>query len=274
MDKFKKYAEILKDFSERMEMWKTCENDDIADAKEKYTAKALPEQLEKIRTEYAGRYSLVKENALTAVRNETKSIKQRNQGKFKPDFVDLELLNEINAIGVSGVPMTESEIEAYCRRALASRSSFCVRAVQNIAKKSNIRLNVPTEDTAFQVIDAADKRLKEIISTYDGEFKFGDRNKDQSLIMDSHGWGDSGFLNRLEQEYQKSTLEDIRIEQIAPKVFDAKKALDIEKKRQQPVELVNTDHVNVSAKPDGTNSSATQYVKKYSQKMMQADNQK
>ena len=49
MDKFKKYAEILKNFSKDMEMWKACEEDEIADAKEKYTSKALPEQLEKIK---------------------------------------------------------------------------------------------------------------------------------------------------------------------------------------------------------------------------------
>lgn len=34
---------------------------------------------------------------LEQVESETKSIKQRNQGKFKPDFVDLELLKELNA---------------------------------------------------------------------------------------------------------------------------------------------------------------------------------
>lgn len=38
MDKFKKYAEILKNFSKDMEMWKACEEDEIADAKEKYTS--------------------------------------------------------------------------------------------------------------------------------------------------------------------------------------------------------------------------------------------
>ena len=94
MEKFKKYAEILKDFSKDMELWKTCEEDDIADAERKYNQNALPEQIKKIRSEYAKKYALVRENALTKVRNETKSIKQRNQGKFKPDFVDLELLKE------------------------------------------------------------------------------------------------------------------------------------------------------------------------------------
>lgn len=34
-------AEILKNFSKDMEMWKACEEDEIADAKEKYTSKAF-----------------------------------------------------------------------------------------------------------------------------------------------------------------------------------------------------------------------------------------
>lgn len=271
MEKFKKYAEILKDFSKDMELWKTCEEDDIADAERKYNQNALPEQIKKIRSEYAKKYVLVRENALTKVRNETKSIKQRNQGKFKPDFVDLELLKELNAINMAGIPMTESEITAYCRRALASRSSFCVRAVQNIAKKSNIRLNVPTEDTAVQVIDAADKRLRKIISIYDGEFKFGDKNKDQSLIMDSHGWGDSGFLGRLEKEYQSATLEDIKISQMSRKEFETKSAVARVEQMKKPVESVEIgEDIGIRAKDDGSKSVAAQYAKKYSQKMLQA----
>lgn len=48
MEKFKKYAEILKDFSKDMELWKTCEEDDIADAERKYNQNALPEQIKKL----------------------------------------------------------------------------------------------------------------------------------------------------------------------------------------------------------------------------------
>lgn len=58
MDKFKKYAEILKNFSKDMEMWKACEEDEIADAKEKYTSKALPEQLEKIKSVWTNDISI------------------------------------------------------------------------------------------------------------------------------------------------------------------------------------------------------------------------
>ena len=59
--------------------------------------------------------------------------------------------------------LIQGTVSLYCKRAIASRSSFCVRAVQNIAKKSEIRLTVPTEDAAIRVIDEANNRLKEIV---------------------------------------------------------------------------------------------------------------
>ena len=261
MDKFKNYAEILKDFSKDMEMWKQCEADDIADAERKYNQNALPEQIKKIRSEYAKRYALVRENALTKVKNETQAIKQRNQGKFKPDFIDLELLNEINIVAASGVQMTESEVEAYCRRALASRSSFCVRATQNLAKKSGMRLDAPTEDKAVRVVDQANNRMCAIIEKYDGRFQFGDINRDQSIVMDAHGFGENGFLSRLEREYQNCTLEDIKITEMSRKEFDVKEAVARVESQKKPIELAEVgENIGVSAKPDGSRSSAAQFA--------------
>ena len=214
------------------------------------------------------RYKKVRQIALEQVESETKSIKQRNQGKFKPDFVDLELLKELNAISAAGIPMTESEVEAYCKRAIASRSSFCVRAVQNIAKKSEIRLTVPTEDAAIRVIDEANNRLKEIVHIYDGKFLFGDRNKNQSLIMDAHGYEDSGFLGRLEKEYQAATLEDIKISRMSRKEFDTKNAVTRVDEMKKPVELVEVgEDIGIRAKDDVSSSLAARYAKAYSERM-------
>lgn len=164
--------------------------------------------------------------------------------------------------------MTESEVEAYCKRAIASRSSFCVRAVQNIAKKSEIRLTVPTEDAAIRVIDEANNRLKEIVHIYDGKFLFGDRNKNQSLIMDAHGYEDSGFLGRLEKEYQAATLEDIKISRMSRKEFDTKNAVTRVDEMKKPVELVEVgEDIGIRAKDDVSSSLAARYAKAYSERM-------
>lgn len=266
MDKFKNLAEILREFSDSMEKWRDCELDEVADAKATYQKGILPKKLEEIEKTYAKRYETVRSIAATKLEMEVKALKKRNQGKFLPNHVDLALLNEINAINASGVPLTESEIEEYCKRAFSSRSSFCVRAVMELARKSGMRLDAPTEDLAVKVIDKANDRLKKIIETYDGKFAFGDRGKDQSIIMDAHGFTDNGFLARLEQEYQKNTLEDIKINQIDRKVYNAQEALDREKKRQQPVEVTEVgDNINVSAKL--TNTSASSFAKAYCARM-------
>lgn len=266
MDKFKNLAEILREFSDSMEKWRDCELDEVADAKATYQKGILPKKLEEIEKTYAKHYETVRSIAATKLEMEVKALKKRNQGKFLPNHVDLALLNEINAINASGVPLTESEIEEYCKRAFSSRSSFCVRAVMELARKSGMRLDAPTEDLAVKVIDKANDRLKKIIETYDGKFAFGDRGKDQSIIMDAHGFTDNGFLARLEQEYQKNTLEDIKINQIDRKVYNAQEALDREKKRQQPVEVTEVgDNINVSAKL--TNTSASSFAKAYCARM-------
>ena len=266
MDKFKNLAEILRKFSDSMEKWRDCELDEVADAKATYQKGILPKKLEEIEKTYAKRYETVRSIAATKLEMEVKALKKRNQGKFLPNHVDLALLNEINAINASGVPLTESEIEEYCKRAFSSRSSFCVRAVMELARKSGMRLDAPTENLAVMVIDKANDRLKKIIETYDGKFAFGDRGKDQSIIMDAHGFTDNGFLARLEQEYQKNTLEDIKINQIDRKVYNAQEALDREKKRQQPVEVTEVgDNINVSAKL--TNTSASSFAKAYCARM-------
>lgn len=75
------------------------------------------------------------------------------------------------------------------------------------------------------------------------------------------------FLNRYEKMYEEETIEDIRISRMSQKNFAKLNAEKQKKKEQEPVEIVNTDHVNISAKSDDSRSPAAQYVKGLSQKM-------
>lgn len=272
MDKFKGLAEILKEFSDSMEKWRDCELNEVTDAKATYQKGILPKKLEEIEKTYAKRYENVRSIAATKLEMEVKALKKRNQGKFLPNHVDLTLLNEINAINASGVPLTESEIEDYCKRAFSSRSSFCVRAVMELARKSGMRLDAPTEDLAVKVIDKTNDRLKKIIEKYDGRFQFGDINRDQSIVMDAHGFGENGFLSRLEREYQNCTLEDIKITEMSRKEFDVKEAVARVESQKKPIELAEVgENIGVSAKPDGSRSSAAQLAREYSARMNQSE---
>ena len=112
------------------------------------------------------------------------------------------------------------------------------------------------------------KNAKEIVHIYDGKFLFGDRNKNQSLIMDAHGYEDSGFLGRLEKEYQAATLEDIKISRMSRKEFDTKNAVTRVDEMKKPVELVEVgEDIGIRAKDDVSSSLAARYAKAYSERM-------
>ena len=98
---------------------------------------------------------------------------------------------------------------------------------------------------------------------------FGDRNKSQSLIMDAHGYDDSGFLGRLEKEYQAATLEDIKISRMSRKEFDTKNAATRAEEMKKSVESVEVgEDIGIRAKDDASSSLAARYAKAYSERMV------
>ena len=76
-------------------------------------------------------------------------------------------------------------------------------------------------------------------------------------------------LNRYEQQYEKETVEDVRISRISKQGFAEMEANKQKKADQEPVELVNADGVHVTAQSNGTNSAAAYFAKNYSNCMNQ-----
>ena len=179
-----------------------------------------------------------------------------------PNYVSETLLTELNLVSAANIPLTQSEVEAYCEKALKSRSDFCVRKVIAMAKDSGFRLNVPSEQAANDVIDQTDSRLRQIIEQYDGNPQFGysGGRRDLSITMDAKG----GFLDRKEKDYEEKMVEDISISTISQVDYNSQKQKEAEEKE---IEIVETGHIGVSVKPDSSNSPAAQYAKGLSQKM-------
>lgn len=79
---------------------------------------------------------------------------------------------------------------------------------------------------------------------------------------------DSGFLGRLEKEYQAATLEDIKISRMSRKEFDTKNAVTRVDEMKKPVELVEVgEDIGIRAKDDVSSSLAARYAKAYSERM-------
>ena len=74
-------------------------------------------------------------------------------------------------------------------------------------------------------------------------------------------------MNNYERQYEKQTIEDVRISHISKEDFSALEAEKKKKAENQPVELINVDKVNIGAKPANSDSPAAKYAKAYSARM-------
>lgn len=270
MGRFDGYRSVLKGFKEEIEKLTRMRNDEIASAKSRFNASALPEELKSINAEYDGLIKAVRSNYASKLKTETATMRHKNMDKFIPNYVDDTFLTELNLVSAANIPLTQSEIEAYCERALKSRSDFCVRKVIAMAKDSGFRLNVPSEQAANDVITQTDSRLKEIIEKYDGNssFGYGSGNiyRDQSITMDANGV----FLNGREKSYEEKMVEDISISTISQADYNLQKQKEAEEKE---IEIVETGHIGVSVEPGNSKSPAAQAAREYSQRNMAARNE-
>lgn len=267
MGRFDGYKSILKGCREELEKLIRMRNDEISSAKSRFNASALPEELKSINAEYDGLIKAVRSKYASKLKTETATMRHKNMDKFIPNYVDDTFLTELNLVSAANIPLTQSEVEAYCERALKSRSDFCVRKVVAMAKDSGYRLNVPSEQAANDVIDQTDRRLRQIIEQYDGnpQFGYGNSSRDLSITMDAKG----GFLDREEKSYEKKMVEDISISTISQEDYARQKQKEAEEKE---IEIVETGHIGVSVKPDSTNSPAAKAARDYSARMQRDPN--
>lgn len=92
---------------------------------------------------------------------------------------------------------------------------------------------------------------------------FGNDGESMSIKVYAEGT----FLNNYERQYEKQTIEDVRISHISKEDFSALEAEKKKKAENQPVELINVDKVNIGAKPANSDSPAAKYTKAYSARM-------
>ena len=261
MARFDGYRNILKCFGEEIEKLTRMQNDEIASAKSRFNKSALPEELKSINAEYDGLIKAVRSEYASKLKTETMSLRHKNMDKFIPNFIDDIFLTELNLVSAANIPLTQLEVEAYCERALKSRSDFCVRKVVAMAKDSGFRLNVPSEMAANDVINQTDRRLSQIIEQYDGNPQFGysGGRRDLSITMDAKG----GFLDRKEKDYEEKMVEDISISTISQADYNSQK----QKEAEEEIEIVETGHIGVSVKPDSSNSPAAKAARAYCARM-------
>ena len=184
-------------------------------------------------------------------------------GKYKENYIDYDLLEKLSIIARSGVQLTSAELESFTKDAMTSRSSFCVRKCELMAKQSGFKLNVPSEEAANEVIDEVDKKIRSVIKEYSGKPNGHVTGYYMMLTVDSSG----GFIKRLEEKYEDATLEDVTITQIPKNEYEKMQQEIAKKAEDKDVEITELGQFGVKANPVMNNSPAAQYIKGLSQKM-------
>ena len=271
MGKFDEIRRIMKDFKGDVDGLANRKIEEIETAKARLNPTALKEELASLDAEYGKHFEFTRNMYREKLAAAVADRRRGNANKYIKGYFDFDLLNKMNIISQSEVQLTEDELASFCKDAMKSRSEFCVRKVQLMAEQNGFRLNVPSEAKANAVLDEVVKTASEVIDKFTGELtgkENGGTGRDgTSMKIRVHAEGT--FLNRYEQQYEKETVEDVRISRISKQGFAEMEANKQKKADQEPVELVNADGVHVTAQSNGTNSAAAYFAKNYSNCMNQ-----
>lgn len=269
MGKFDEIRTLLKQFKTDIDSLANNKMKEVARAKDRLNERALKEELASLDAEYEKHFKSTYKMYHERINEAISDRRISNADKYLPGHIDLVLLDKLNIISQSGVQLEESEITAFCKEAMKSRSMFCVRKVEKMAADNNFKMNVPNEEKANETLDTVQKQINKVLYEYRGALTGTEngRNGCDGNSMMIKVLAEGTFLDRLEKEYEGKCIEDIQISRISQKNFAKLNAEEQKKKEQEPVEIVNTDHVNISAKSDDSRSPAIQYVKGLSQKM-------
>lgn len=148
---------------------------------------------------------------------------------------------------------------------MTSRSSFCVRKVQDMARNNGFELKVPSEAGANLVIDEADRKVREVIEKYDGDPKFTGSTGGYHISIKMNA--DGRFLDSLEAKYADETVEDVTITTLSKKEYTKMQQKTAEKAENEGGEVTEVGNLGINAKSTNEDSPAAKYAKAYSERM-------
>lgn len=269
MGKFDEIRKIMKEFKSDMDSLASNKINEEQTARARLNPTALEEELTSLDAEYDGHFKSTRNRYKERLNEAITDRRKGNANKYIRGYIDYDLLNKMNIISQSGVELTEAELSDFCREAMRSRSEFCIRKCQLMAKDNHFNLEVPSEAKANNVLDEVEKIANKVVSQYTGKLTglekgyFGNDGESMSIKVYAEGT----FLNNYERQYEKQTIEDIRISYISKENYSDLEAEKKKKAENQPVELVNADKVNIDAKSANNGSPAAKYAKAYSERM-------
>jgi len=169
MGKFDEIRKIMKEFKEDMDSLANNKINEEQTARARLNPTALEEELASLDAEYDGHFKSTRNRYKERLNEVITDRRKGNANKYIRGYIDYDLLDKMNIISQSGVELTEAELVDFCKAAMKSRSEFCVRKCQLMAKDNHFNLEVPSEAKANNVLDEVEKIANKTISQYAGK---------------------------------------------------------------------------------------------------------
>ena len=242
--KFDCFRTLLQSFRDELEPLASEKARKADEIKRTFLPAIQSEKLTALDQTYSARGKEIRGEFLHLLKTQVDTMQESEQGKITSK-IDFELLNELNILASTGIPLTRDEISSYAEKAMLSGSSICCRKIQKMATDSGYSLRIPDEQAATSVLNETAERLNMFIRSFDGSVSMDNwTTTDQRQIkMMASG----AFLDGLEAAFENCTVSDL--------------VLDIQKgEEQQEPPILNYD---ISEEPAGE-SEAAKFAKDYS----------
>ena len=169
-------------------------------------------------------------------------------------------MTELNAISVSGLGLTASELKNIGQKVLSSGSAICARKLIEIAEMSGIKLTMPDPDKARSVLYECAEELLDFYKHYDGTAKY---KTNMSIDEGKYCFKLNGkFIDEHERRFDVATSSNLSETKKAVAETTGDKEKTLENALNEFRKMVSTEDL-----PEQKKSDAAEFVKAYNSKM-------
>ena len=177
------------------------------------------------------------------------------------DKIDVEVLNELNVVALSGIGLTATELSNVGEKVLASGSAICCRKLSEIASQSGFDIDMPDPMKARNILYQASGEMLEFFKNYSGVTQY---DANSNIGEERYQFMANGnFLNSYEKQFERATSSNLaRIKSIYDEAQESGHKETIQEAEQQFKKMVQSTEL-----PEVKPSAAAEYAQKYSAHM-------
>ncbi len=248
----------FKENTERMQLIRATHESKVKEIRETYREEKVTQYLHDEEKRYKVQFQNARVDAIETLNKNVKKIESAQGGM--DSHIDTVLLTELNAISVSGLGLTASELKNIGQKVLSSGSAICARKLIEIAEMSGIKLTMPDPDKARSVLYECAEELLDFYKHYDGTAKY---KTNMSIDEGKYCFKLNGkFIDEHERRFDVATSSNLSETKKAVAETTGDKEKTLENALNEFRKMVSTEDL-----PEQKKSDAAEFVKAYNSKM-------